>query len=426
MTMARLQLTLSENDPLFHRENPTKQYKWKEHKDSTRTVLDEMLARFNTKHHLAPQQKHHHSHVDSILDHLHISHSHHSSSSSSFSSWNYDLIVLRDVYSFASPKMCNSEFAQQFNWNQVRYVAASPFRPVYYRVVVDKDVIPRMPPTCSTDQDDESELMFPCPNCPQHRRRNNNNTEAGPGMHASAESSQTLSVDMHGGDLHDSHKHSAPLGSLLDYRHVGQLVSVYNTALPPLVKPSEFQTDLTSGTLRNNSELLELLSKLDMTLGEAQTQPEYDSDDEDFSMGYRTFSSATSPPLAPTTKKAVDIHEILDEMSEADAQHEVNTLQRMRVPCDAERFLLTFPNVISHSPVTYQRNLARARFFFASFPGREFEGRYEAVLDRNRLQQARRRERRQGLSRTKTVQVTTTTREVLVQVDRPQEVAVSV
>ncbi|KAF9385990.1 hypothetical protein CPC16_007769 [Podila verticillata] len=437
MTMARLQLCLSKDDPLFHRENPTKQYKWNEHKDSTRTVLDEMLTRFNTKYHLAspPQQRQqqHHSHLNSLLDSMHIPHFQSSYSSSSSSSWDSDLIVLRDVYSFASPKMCNSDFAQQFDRNQVRYVAASPFRPVYYRVIVDKDVIPRMPPTCSTDQDDECELMFPCPNCPQHRRRDNSNNEhARPGMQSSVDSNQTLYVHMHGGDSHDSHKHPTPLGSLLDYCHIGQLVSVYNTALPPLVKPSEFQTDLTGGTLRNNCEMLEFLSKLEMTLEEAQTQPEYNSDDDDFSMGYRTFKSqsfAKSPP-SPATKKResppVNIHKIMDEISQAHARHEIDTLQRMRVPCDAERFLLTFPNVISHSPATYQRNLARARFFFASFPGPEFEERYAAVLVREREQREMRMERRQGSSKTRTVQATTTTREVLVQMDRPQEVAVAV
>lgn len=436
MTMARLQLTLSKDDPLFHRENPTKQYTWNEHRDSTRTVLDEMLARFNTKHQLENQ---HHSRLDSILDRLHV---HHHSSSSS---WESDLIIFRDVYSFASPKMCDSVFAQQFDHNQVRYVKASPFSPVYYRVVVDKDIIPRMPPTCSTDKDDERELLFPCPSCPQHRRRHQNSKTEHvnrPGLaYTSLDSSQTLSVDMrqssypeeHDKDHH--HEHSPPLGSLLDYRHVGQLVTVYNTALPPLVKPSEFQTDLTGGTLRYNSELLELLSKLEMTLEEAQTQLDYDSDDEERgnSMGYNTFpskssstppssTSATNNPLSPP----VSVQAILHEMSQANARHEADTLARLRVPCDAERFLLTFPNVISHSPVTYQRNLARARFFFTSFPGPEFEKTYAAVLARQETAQVQRRERRQGETRTRKVQVTTTTREVVLQMDRQQEIVVAV
>ncbi|KAG0073901.1 hypothetical protein BGZ92_003634, partial [Podila epicladia] len=377
MTMARLQRTLTKDDPLFHRENPTKQYTWNEHKDSTRTVLDEMLLRFNTKHQLENQ---HHSHLDSFLDRMHIHH-HSSSATSSSSSWDSDLIVLRDVYSFASPKLCDSVFAKQFDRNQVRYVQSSPFRPVYYRVVVDKDIIPRMPPTCSTDKDDERELMFPCPNCPQHRRRHQSSKHEQvnrPGLaHTSLDSSQTLSVDMrrsssseeHFNDHH--HEHRLPLGSLLDYRHIGQLVSVYNTALPPLVKPSEFQTDLIGGTLRRNNELLELLDKLQMTLEEAQTQPEDDSDDEEEGrnpMGYRTFkspSNSVSPATeaatrSPLTPPPINIHTIMNEMSEAQARHEVDTLARLRIPCDAERFLLTFPNVISHSPATYQRNLARA------------------------------------------------------------------
>ncbi|KAF9294821.1 hypothetical protein BGZ74_011079 [Mortierella antarctica] len=425
MTMARLQLPLSKDDPLFHRENPTKQYTWNEHKDSTRTVLDEMLSRFNTKHQLENQ---HHSRLDSFLDRMHI---HHHSSSSS---WDSDLIVLRDVYSFASPKMCDSTFAKQFDRNQVRYVESSPFRPVYYRVVVDKDIIPRMPPTCSTDKDDERELMFPCPSCPQHRRRHqdSNNEQVNTGLaHTSLDSSQTLSVDMrhsssseeHNMDRH--HEHRPPMGSLLDYRHVGQLVS-----------PSEFQTDLTGGTLRKNRELLELLSKLEMTLEEAQTQPEYDSDDDEAggnSMGYNTFTSQSSTSVCPaaaaaaatknpSTPPPVNVHAILNEMSKAHARHEVDTLARLRIPCDAERFLLTFPNVISHSPATYQRNLARARFFFASFPGPEFEKTYAAVLERQERVKVLQRERRQGDSRTRTVQVTTTTREVVVRMDRQQEV----
>ncbi|KAG0015812.1 hypothetical protein BGZ82_001288 [Podila clonocystis] len=439
MTMARLQLTLSKDDPLFHRENPTKQYTWNEHKDTTRTVLDEMLFRFNTKQ---QHENQHHSRLDSVLDRLHIHH--HSSSSSSSSSWDSDLVVLRDVYSFASPKMCDSVFAQQFDHNQVRYVAASPFRPVYYRVIVDKDIIPRMPPTCSTDKDDDRELMFPCPSCPQHRRRhqNRNNEQVNrPGLaHTSLDSNQTLSVDMHDSPSSkehdkDHHEHRPPLGSLLDYCHIGQLVSVYNTALPPLVKPSEFQTDLTGGTLRRNCELLELLSKLEMTLGEAQTQPAYDLDDDEGgnSMGYNTFTSPPSNSLSqvtsttknPLSTPRINVHAILDEMSKARARHEVDTLSRLRVPCDAERFLLTFPNVISHSPATYQRNLARARFFFASFPGPEFEKTYAAVLERQESVQVLKRERRQGGSRTRTVKVTTTTREVVVQVERPHEIVVA-
>ncbi|KAG0343500.1 hypothetical protein BG004_005267 [Podila humilis] len=441
MTMARLQKPLTENDPLFHRENPAKKHAFHAAADASRTVLCEMLSRFYAKHNLEDPSRPS-GFVDNILSHLLMNSNGSSSSSHRHQSWDQDLIVLRDVYSFASPKFCNSMFALHFDQNQVQYVAHSPFKPVYFRVIVDKDIIPRMPPSCSTDPDDPHDRLFPCPDCPQHKRKKqteqlkntdkNSNDVMRPGhhRHSTVNSNKTLTVDMtpeeeaanvsgneskhqkginssgHVFHHHDNHEPQVAMGSLLDYRHIGQLVSVYNNPVPPVVKPSEFQTDLTGGTLRNNQDMLELLSKLEMTQTEAETQPEDESDEgEDFdseddhmgnmfskripaarrnnksttataSTGYQTFRSqdsintlssvktkvaispndgqktilnakpattTTNPRFSTSTSSSVllSAQQILDEMSLAQAKHEADALQRLRVPCDAERDLPT-------------------------------------------------------------------------------------
>ncbi|KAG9319597.1 hypothetical protein KVV02_004552 [Mortierella alpina] len=62
------------------------------------------------------------------------------------------MLVLRDCYTFASPKVGNGTFAQQFERNRTEWARQSPDRPVkavesqYWRVVVDDDPVPNQPP----------------------------------------------------------------------------------------------------------------------------------------------------------------------------------------------------------------------------------------------------------------------------------------
>ncbi|KAF9937084.1 hypothetical protein BGZ67_001647 [Mortierella alpina] len=62
------------------------------------------------------------------------------------------MLVLRDCYTFASPKVGNKTFAQQFERNRTEWARQSSDRPVkavesqYWRVVVDDDPVPNQPP----------------------------------------------------------------------------------------------------------------------------------------------------------------------------------------------------------------------------------------------------------------------------------------
>ncbi|KAG0006852.1 hypothetical protein BGZ65_002887 [Modicella reniformis] len=132
------------------------------------------------------------------------------------------------------------------------------------------------------------------------------------------------------------------MNSLLDYKHVGQLISIYNKPLPPTVKPSEFQTDLCAEVLRTDESVKTLLQQIEVAVAQ--------------------------------------------ETDRAKLHYDLSESSRLRVPCDAETFLLTFTGIISHAPAAYQRNLIRSRFFFASFPSTELERRIQGVLEQQQQQ----------------------------------------
>ena len=130
MVMARLQMLVKEDDPLMNKD-------FKDNKDNKdnktngntttngehsstnadqgsgqksvgpRTVLEEMLARFSD---------------------------------------DPELLILRDCYTVASPKVGDSTFADEFARNHVHYCAQSPYKPTYWRIAADMDVGKDSPP----------------------------------------------------------------------------------------------------------------------------------------------------------------------------------------------------------------------------------------------------------------------------------------
>ncbi|KAF9580233.1 hypothetical protein BGW38_003216, partial [Lunasporangiospora selenospora] len=304
LTMARLQKPMTDSDPLIQEYDPRKD------KCGARplagTVLEEMLARYSS---------------------------------------DPELIVLRDCYSFASPKVGDSSFAREFNTNQLQYLHQSRFKPVYYRVIVDKDIIPMMPPGLRNDPNTALGRMFPCTKCPN-------------GVKAKAKDANGYGTAKKGGDS-EPHFHS-----LLDYQHVGQLVRLANKRVKPTAVPSDHQTDLCWNVLRGDHETKDLLRQVEQVRLQEQGLEQQQQQQQG------------------KGKAAFDAKLAIQEMTDGEALHIINQEDRLRVPCDAENFLLTFPNVISHSPSTYQRNLVRARFYFQSFPCADV---MEALLDTEEL-----------------------------------------
>ncbi|KAF9275041.1 hypothetical protein BGZ68_000163 [Mortierella alpina] len=390
LTMARLQMPLRPHDPLFEGKDP-KTIQILNHDGTPRTVLQEMTARYNASHPLSPDSssddngrhshfpfsifhdiKHHHSDKPS-----HGRHKSHGSSSSSSHQNDLDLFLLRDCYSFASPKVGDTSFAKEFDRHHTQFLKHNIHRPVYYRVIVDKDLVPRMPPGCSTDPDEakNSKLhrMFPCVRCSKPSEQHSEATlqtsihQTTVSYGATTTTTTTTTANGKTAQRQYTHHetetttttHKTQFRSLLDYRHVGQLISLSNTPLRPTVKPSEFQTNLCAEILRPDQEMLQLLHQIETAL--------------------KPSSSSSSHEACMNKSRSKNMHTSFcaqsqaDEMDKAKTRHDLDQASRLRVPCDAERFLLTFPNVISHSPATYQRNLVRSRFYFSSFPGSEME-----------------------------------------------------
>ncbi|KAI8363538.1 Alpha/Beta hydrolase protein [Mortierella sp. GBAus27b] len=105
LTMARLQMVVKEEDPLMNKDKDNDDItSEKPHGLGVRTVLEEMLARYSN---------------------------------------DPDLLVLRDCYTVASPKVGDSIFADEFARNHLHYCAQSPYKSTYWRLVADKDVAPR-------------------------------------------------------------------------------------------------------------------------------------------------------------------------------------------------------------------------------------------------------------------------------------------
>ncbi|KAF9100788.1 hypothetical protein BGX29_006256 [Mortierella sp. GBA35] len=384
LTMARLQMPLRPEDPLFEGYSPDSiKTLLHDENGAKRTVLQEMLARFNaiqspSSAPMSPSassflsssssssQRSRHSTIRShfgFLSHLGF-HGHHDQKVVD------DLVILRDCYSFASPKLGDTAFAKEFDRHHTQFMNQSPFKPVYYRVITDNDIIPKMPPSCSTDPDDLRERLFPCTKCPRP-----SSARAG-GSHSYVPSSSLSSSKQPTYGATESRHRVAdeeaallgekPMNSLLDYRHVGQLIRLFNSPIRPLTKPSDSQTDLCEGVQRSDQELSELLRSIQETL---ITQQAMEANDP--KANCETSQSRFGRSKSKET--AFCAQEVEKQMLLAKVKYDLDEEGRLRVPCDAERFLLTFPCVISHSPATYQRNLVMARFYFESFPGADLE-----------------------------------------------------
>ncbi|KAF9202696.1 hypothetical protein BGZ49_007169 [Haplosporangium sp. Z 27] len=394
LTVARLQLPLRANDPLFKGYEPA--HISLNNKDGTpRTVLQEMLHRYNdfpsssastvvsspvdSTATTPTTASHGPISVFSRIFHRHSddgNHEHHDSPADFFHRHLYphshdvnadDLIVLRDCYSFASPRLGDTPFAKEFDKNHTRYFENSPYKPVYYRVMVDKDIVPMLPPSCNAEMDEGRERMFPCVGCPKKSKDSSLTSTLTSVDDASAplqqHSSQPVNYGSVDQNLKPENTKNPHLHSLLDYRHVGQMICLPNLNHPPIVKPSAYQTNLCANVLRSDDSTKELLLKIDKVLN---IKPDI-KDPTQFPITPENIRANT---VAPTTFNA---EAIIKQMRKDKAIYDLDVISRLRIPCTAEKFLLSFPNVISHSPSAYQRNLARTRFYFTSFPGTNLE-----------------------------------------------------
>lgn len=384
LTMARLQMPLRVDDPLFKGCDPVA-VRTLNSDGSPRTVWQEMLSRY--KESSLPTEPSSstissfslssafktpfnflHRHDKSREFQVHHSHS---SSTTSFqtkvgSEDEDDLVIFRDCYTFASPKLGDSAFAREFDIHHSEFVKRSSHKPMYYRVIVDKDVVPKMPPSCDNDPDDDRQRMFPCMQCDRNLTKKDDGSAPllshQHNNHKVGHSTNYGSITTVEGTAAPLPSAPARMSSLLDYKNVGQLVSLYSKPLPPTVKPSEFQTNYCADILRTDESTKELLCQIELALSPPTSE-----------------SSTVSSETSQTT--VFNAQMLAEEVDHAKLQYDLDTPSRLRIPCEAEKFLLTFPNVISHSPATYQRNLIRSRYFFTSFPGTEMEQRIQRVLE---------------------------------------------
>ncbi|KAG0260750.1 hypothetical protein BG011_001647 [Mortierella polycephala] len=488
LTMARLQRPLRVEDPLFKGYEP-RTIKTRNKDGTPRTVLQEMLSRFSAT---PSDTTDSHSNVAKTVAKEGMGATAYTSPAFKFPfSFLYrnedkhtadgakaenkkqhenrtvnkndaesDLLILRDCYSFASPKLGDTGFAQEFDRHHVQFHQRSAHKPMYYRVITDMDIVPRLPPGCSTNPDDlqdsdsedteaeddgedgksiwgkllgkgkkskrrMKECMFPCPDCATVRQ-NGSQQEYSQVPLKSSHPHQAPAISHNYGTIQphtqsnmspssssssSSSRTQKRPSSLLDYRNVGLLVTLYNTPMKPMVKPSEFQTDLSSNVLRPNHELLDILHQVELALDYDPTNDTTAAatgtmattttttttttavaqtvvvESSSTSLATKTNASGKATTLSSTTKTTSTSRFCAQtqakKMDLAQTRHALNQDSRLRVPCDAEKLLLTFPNVISHSPATYQRNLVEARFYFKSFPGPEIEAKInQKIKDR--------------------------------------------
>ncbi|KAF9926833.1 hypothetical protein FBU30_003655 [Linnemannia zychae] len=292
---------------------------------------------------------------------------------------DHELLVLRDCYSIASPKIGDSVFANEFAKYQYEYCQASPYKSIYWRIVANEDIVPRLPPAGNVDPQTPNHKRFPpaCLKCfktPQEWLK------------------EEQEEDQQQGVKPDSHvvKERPPkhLHSLLDYQHVGQLIRVFYAKRVPIVKPSAFEANLSKGVLRKGVKVQELLEKLRNVaeVWKAQslatkneylkTHPEGVSELTpliDYKSTTDTVDATTTLTIAQERAKAAQ--QITDDVAKAQEIYEIDENSRLRQPGVLETFLLKIPSLLSHAPAAYQRDIIQGRFYFMSFPGTLFEER---------------------------------------------------
>ncbi|KAF9960453.1 hypothetical protein BGZ65_012305 [Modicella reniformis] len=122
-------------------------------------------------------------------------------------------------YTMGSPRVGDSTFAEEYARNERSYCVSSIFKPVYWRLANEKDIVPRLPLGRNPTQNNYQRL------------------DETPHMH-----------------------------SLLDYQHVGQLVEVRDTVTLPKVQPSAFEDDLSEGVLRARHDVNNLVESFDQLI----------------------------------------------------------------------------------------------------------------------------------------------------------------
>ncbi|KAK3844779.1 MAG: hypothetical protein J3R72DRAFT_418983 [Linnemannia gamsii] len=277
--------------------------------------------------------------------------------------------VLRDCYSVASPKLGDSTFANEFARHQNAFCQASPYKSVYWRLVANEDIVPRLPPAGSVDPNTPKHKHFPpaclhCFNTPQEWLQEEQEEDQQQGV---APCSHTVKQQ--------PPKH---LHSLLDYQHVGQLVKVFNAKRIPVVGPSAFEADLSKGVLRGKEAMAELLERLGKVAGvwrkqseaakeeyskkhsvpeqEQEQEPNHNDDNKDTASTTPTAPtpSADDPDPQQVTQAA---QQITDDVAKAQALLEIDDLSHLRQPGPFESLLLMIPSLLSHAPAAYQRDL---------------------------------------------------------------------
>ncbi|KAG0364818.1 hypothetical protein BC939DRAFT_476502 [Gamsiella multidivaricata] len=339
LTMARLQMTVEDKDPLMNKDYDETNGPRSSTPEGAgpRTVLQEMLARFSDDN---------------------------------------ELLVLRDCYSIASPKIGDSTFAEQFARNHLRFCCESPYKPTYWRIVADKDVVPRLPPGCNVDPNEPYNRLFPFRPCPKAK------------TWLVDEKQEDNKIRQENKKCDTKDKRPMHLHSLLDYQHVGQLVKVYNAARAPKVKPSAFEADLSRDVLRKEQEVDALMIKLAKVASIWKAQDQLDASVNQSTNTATTVTMTTTLTGTATVgqegdekSQAETAQQIADDILRAQALYNIDELSRLRQPHLLERMLLKIPSLLSHAPVAYQRNLVRGRFYFKSFPGAAFEERLGQWLD---------------------------------------------
>ncbi|KAG9071338.1 hypothetical protein KI688_005549 [Linnemannia hyalina] len=301
-----------------------------------------------------------------------------------------ELIVLRDCYSVASPKIGDSTFANEFAKHQLDFCQASPYKSVYWRVVANEDIIPRIPPAISVGPTSDRKFPPPCIHCfktPQEWLMEEQDEDQQQGVHPG---SHTVK------ELPPKHLHS-----LLDYQHVGQLVKVFNAKRVPVVRPSVFEADLSQGVLRTKEEMLVLLNKLGKVAEvwrsqSEQARVEYERthpggviapSDQNQEQQQKSKKGKLNTPTDLDAEATIVLErikaaqQITDDVAKAQELYDIDELSRLRQPGLLESLILMVPSLLSHAPATYQRDLVRGRFYFKSFPGVLFETRVLGWLD---------------------------------------------
>ncbi|KAG0000554.1 hypothetical protein BGZ65_004264 [Modicella reniformis] len=371
LTMARLQMLVKGDDPLMTRDHQTQNNANKKDSINTITVLEEMLARFSD---------------------------------------DPELLVLRDCYTVASPKIGDSTFTEEFAHNHLRYCCQSPYKPTYWRIAADKDVVPHLPPGYSVDPNEPCDRLFPCKNCPKVKSWLEDTKNQGQQVQGQQQQQQ----QQEGSVGNKERKPINHMHSLLDYQHIGQLVKVFNAEKVPKVQPSPFEADLCEGVLRKKEDLQGLMKKLAKIAATWRTQEQIEvtvNASNNASNTTNTTKTTTKTTRTKTTTTIVSttaiigmstcstvdgdderriwaerVQQIADDIAKAQALYDLDELSRLRQPHIVERILLKIPSLLSHAPATYQRNLVRGRFHFKSFPGTEFEERLDQWLEQSETQ----------------------------------------